>query len=121
MILGGGSVGAAPEAMQLAECLDAIVGTTSNGKGTLPEKHPLSLGCTLRFAATQQALSTCDVVAAIGTEIAESDLWAPRLELKGDVLRVDIDPAQLDKNAHSSASVLGDAKQVLRELLESLS
>ena len=120
MILGGGSVGAATEAMQLAECVDAIVVTTCNGKGTLPEEHPLALGCTLRFAAVREALGSCDVVAAIGTEIAESDLWVPRLELRGSVLRVDIDPAQLDKNLPSSARVLGDAAQVLRELLTGL-
>ncbi|HEX6509549.1 MAG TPA: 5-guanidino-2-oxopentanoate decarboxylase [Chloroflexota bacterium] len=120
LILGGGAVGATAEATQLAECVDAVVVTTCNGKGTISEEHPLTLGCALRFAAAQEELARCDVVIAVGTEVGESDLWAPRLNLRGKVLRVDIDPAQLDKNLPSSAPVLGDAAEVMRELLAAL-
>jgi acetolactate synthase-1/2/3 large subunit len=120
MILGGGAVGAASEATKLAERLDAIVVTTCNGKGTVSERHPLSVGCALRFAAVREELAHCDVVAAIGTELSESDLWGPPLDLSCALVRVDIDRAQLDKNQRCSGSVLGDAAQVLGQILEAL-
>jgi thiamine pyrophosphate-dependent acetolactate synthase large subunit-like protein len=120
IILGGGAVGAAVEARELAGRLDAVVVTTCNGKGTLPEHHPLSLGAALRFAAVREELARCDVVAAVGTELAESDLWGPPLEVSGAVVRVDIDPAQLSKNLPADAPVLGDAACALREILAGL-
>jgi acetolactate synthase-1/2/3 large subunit len=124
MILGGGAVGAAIEATQLAERLDAVVVTTCNGKGTVSEEHPLSLGCALRFAAVREEFCRCDVVVAVGTELGESDLWGPPLELRGAVVRIDIDPAQLDKNLPlqrpPGASVVGDAAQVLGHTLAAL-
>jgi acetolactate synthase-1/2/3 large subunit len=120
LILGGGAVGAAAEALRLAECLDAVAVTTCNGKGSLSEEHPLALGCALRFAAVREELARCDVVVAIGTEVSESDLWGPPLALHGQVVRIDIDPVQLDKNLPSSVAVLGDAARVLQELLAAL-
>jgi acetolactate synthase-1/2/3 large subunit len=98
MILGGGSVGAAAEATRLAERIDAVVVTTCTGKGTVSEEHPLSVGCALRFNGVREELARCDVVVAVGTELGESDLWGPPLDLPGAVVRVDIDPAQLKKN-----------------------
>jgi acetolactate synthase-1/2/3 large subunit len=120
LILGGGSVGASPEATELAACMDAMVVTTSNGKGTVSEEHPLSLGCTLRFAAVREELSRSDVVVAIGTEVAELDLWGPQFDLHGSVVRIDIDPAQVDKNLPSSTFVAGDAARVLGGILAAL-
>ena len=49
--------------------------TTVNGKGVLDEKHPLSLGASIRLRAAQRYLAEADVVLAIGTELGESDLW----------------------------------------------
>lgn len=120
IILGGGAVNATDQAVALAERLDAIVVTTCAGKGTISERHPQSLGCSIRFAAAREALADCDVVMAVGTEIAESDLWVPRLDFQGKLVRVDIEPAQLHKNAHADAPILGDAGAVLGALLTEL-
>ena len=49
--------------------------TTVNGKGVLDERHPLSLGASIRLRAAQRFLAEADVVLAIGTELGESDLW----------------------------------------------
>ena len=66
----------------LAERLGAPVLTTVNGKGTLPEEHPLSLGARLNLPAARAFLADCDVVLAVGTELGESDLWGPPLDLR---------------------------------------
>jgi acetolactate synthase-1/2/3 large subunit len=120
LVLGGGARGAADVATALAERLGAAVVTTVNGKGVVPERHPLSLGASIRLRATQRWLANCDVVLAVGTELGESDLWGPSLELSGRLVRVDVDSGQLDKNAPAEVAVAGDAAAVLERLLEAV-
>ena len=55
LMLGGGSKDAAREARELAELLGAVVVTTVNGKGVVPESHPLSIGASLRLAPARAA------------------------------------------------------------------
>jgi 5-guanidino-2-oxopentanoate decarboxylase len=120
IVLGGGARGAAAAATLLAERLGAPVLTTVNGKGVVPERHPLSLGASIRLRAAQRWLEGCDAVLAVGTELGESDLWGPPPRLEGRVIRVDVDPAQLQKNVSADVEVPGDARAVLERLLEAV-
>ena len=83
LLVGGGAVDAAARIASLAERLDAVVVTTCNGKGAVPENHPLTLGAALRLEPARALLCESDVVLAIGTEIGESDLWIERLDSQG--------------------------------------
>jgi 5-guanidino-2-oxopentanoate decarboxylase len=94
--------------------------TTVNGKGVVDERHPLSLGASIRLRAAQRFLAERDVVLAVGSELGESDLWGPVPELGGKLIRVDIDPAQRDKNVRADVAVTGDARAVLGALAESV-
>ena len=121
IVLGGGASGAAPEALELARVLGAPAVTTANGKGTVPEDDPLSLGASIRLRGAQRFLAECDVVLAVGTELAESDLWRdPPLPLGGELIRIDVDPAQRDKNAPAAVAIVADAAVALRALLARL-
>ncbi len=120
-VFGGGAVDAGQEATELAHRLGVPVITTINGKGTVSERDPISLGSSIRLATAQDFLSRCDVVLAVGTELAESDLWRrPPLPLRGRMIRVDIDPGQLHKNQAAEVAIVGDARLVLRALLDAL-
>jgi 5-guanidino-2-oxopentanoate decarboxylase len=112
LVLGGGARGASEAAARLG--LPVI--TTVNGKGIVDERSPLSLGASIRLRAAQEWLAGRDVVVAVGTELGESDLWGPMPELGGRLVRVDVDPAQLHKNAPADVAVLGDARAVLEAL-----
>ncbi len=112
LVLGGGARGAAAE----AAALGLPVVTTVNGKGIVDERHPLSLGASIRLRAAQEWLAGRDVVLAVGTELGESDLWGPPLRLRGKLIRVDVDPGQLDKNAPADVGVVGDARAALAAL-----
>ena len=57
---------------------------------------------------------------AIGTELAESDLWGPPLELDGALLRLDIDPAQAHGNNAADVALIGDAAAGVDALLAAL-
>ena len=112
LVLGGGARGAGAA----AERLGIPVVTTVNGKGIVDERHPQSLGACIRLRAAQEWLAGRDVVVAVGTELGESDLWGPVPELGGQLVRIDVDPAQLQKNAPADVAVLGDARLALERL-----
>jgi 5-guanidino-2-oxopentanoate decarboxylase len=120
IVAGGGSTRAADEILALAERLGAPVVTTLNGKGVLDEGHPLSLGSNLRLAAARAVAEAADVLLVIGSKLGEAELWAPRLEAGGAVVRVDISPAQLHKNLAATVGIAGDAVAVTHALIDRL-
>lgn len=117
IVAGGGSVDAAHEVTALAERLGAPVLTTLNGKGVVDERHPLSLGSNLRLAAAREVAEDADVMLVIGSKLGEAELWAPRLEARGAVVRIDISPLQLNKNLDATVGIVGDAAAVGAALL----
>ncbi|HEV7627676.1 MAG TPA: thiamine pyrophosphate-dependent enzyme, partial [Streptomyces sp.] len=120
VVLGGGARPASAECRELAEELGAPVVTTANGKGTVAETHPLSLGVSLHSTAVQAWLGECDAVLAVGTELAESDLWSEPPPLKGTVIRVDVDPAQMYAGIPADVPLVGDARESVRAVLDLL-
>jgi thiamine pyrophosphate-dependent acetolactate synthase large subunit-like protein len=121
IVLGGGAAEAGPAALALARLLGSPVITTANGKGTVPERDPLSLGASIRLRSAQSFLAECDAVLAVGTELAESDLWRdPPLTLDGSLVRIDIDPGQRNKNATATVAIVAHADAALEALARSL-
>ena len=94
----------------------APVATTVNGKGTVDEAHPLSVGASVRLRALQKAAADSDALLVIGTELGDSDLWEG--QIRGQVvIRCDIDPAQLDKNCPADHALLGDAAATMSRVV----
>lgn len=120
IVAGGGAVDAAHEVTLLAERLGAPVLTTLNGKGVVDERHPLSLGSNLRLAAARAVAEDADVLLVVGSKLGEAELWAPRLEAGGAVIRIDISPSQRDKNLTATVGLTGDAATVLGALLSAI-
>ncbi|HEX6444809.1 MAG TPA: thiamine pyrophosphate-binding protein, partial [Streptosporangiales bacterium] len=120
ILVGGGSRGAYREVRSLAERLEAPVAASVGGKGVLAEDHPLALGAGLHHRSVAAFAADCDVLLAVGTELAPADLWNGPLPIDGELVRVDIDPAQVTANAHPDAALVGDAADVLRGLREML-
>jgi len=119
IIAGGGARGATTEIRLLAERLGALVVTTCNGKGVLPENHPLSAGTSIRFPAVQDHLAASDVALVVGSELGDSDLWGGTVRSR-TLIRLDIDPSQLDKNLNAQIHLLGDAADTLQAVLRTL-
>ncbi len=113
LLVGGGARGAAEQVRALAERLGAPVVTTTNGKGVLPEDHPLALGAGVHLPTVRDLVDEADVVLAVGTELAPSDLWYGALPLAGKLLRIDVDPVGLVTNAAPALTLLGDAAATL--------
>src|SRR5580698_4242665 len=82
---------AAPELQRLVESLDCPLVTTAAGKGVLPESHPSNFGCSLPYQPVQQMIADADVVLAVGTELAETDIYfSTKLPLGGLLIRIDV-------------------------------
>jgi thiamine pyrophosphate-dependent acetolactate synthase large subunit-like protein len=119
MLVGGGARGASEWVRRTAERLGAPVVTSTNGKGVLAEDHPLSLGAGLHLPAVRDLVAEADVVLAVGTELAPSDLWYGPLPLDHGLVRIDIDAAAVLTNAVPESALVGDAARTL-EVLHSL-
>lgn len=117
IIAGGGAIEAAGELQQLAEQLNAAVFTTVAGKGLLPVFHQLNAGATLCLAPTWDYIAKADVILAVGTELAETDMWREKLPLSGKLIRVDIDPVKMNDFYFSDVAMVSDAKQALQALV----
>ncbi len=115
IIAGGGSRGADAQLRRLAERLHAPVITTCNGKGVLPETHPLSLGAHIRLPGAQARLNQSDALLVIGSELGDSDLWEGKITAKS-VIRIDISASQLNLNVPALIAVHADAGEALERI-----
>ncbi len=106
---------------KLAEKLKAPVTNTLLGKGEFPETHPLSLGMLGMHgtAYSNKALINCDLILSIGSR------WDDRINgnnkefcVGAKKLHIDIDPAEINKIVMPDASVVGNAKEVVEELVK---
>jgi 5-guanidino-2-oxopentanoate decarboxylase len=94
--------------------------STNAGKGILPESHPLSLGCSVLQEASQQALAHADVVLLVGSEVGQGDHFLPKLEIAGDIIRIDIDPTELTSLYAAAVPIQADARAAMRALASAL-
>jgi 5-guanidino-2-oxopentanoate decarboxylase len=121
IIAGGGSVGAAKALVALAEKIGAAVLPTIAGKGVIPDDHPLALEVTLDRPETQAFLAKADLVLAVGTELAEPDIWQDKpLDLGGPLIRIDLDAAVLARDYDSAVAIRADAKASLSAISAAL-
>ncbi len=118
---GGGVItsSATAELKKLAVDNGIFVTHTLMGKGAFPEDHKLSLGM-LGMHGTRcanYAMCETDLIVAVGARFDDRitgklSEFAP----KATVVHIDIDPAEISKNVYAHIPIVGDAKQILREL-----
>jgi acetolactate synthase-1/2/3 large subunit len=109
------------ELRELAETAQLPVMTTMAGKSAFPEDHPLSLGTGGHTVTGQAAgfLVRSDVILAIGSGLARNAFTTP-LPAGKTIVQSTIDPADLDKEYPTDLALLGDAKLVLRQLIDEI-
>ena len=116
---GGGVVGsgAGPALVALAERLGAPVVTTVEGRGSIPEDHPLCLGALTTSPQVEDVVSGADVVLAVGTRFQGHSTRNWRLSFGGTLAHLDADPAVIGRNYPAALPVVGDARIGLGLLL----
>lgn len=123
MVCGRGTIvsGAWEEVTALAERLALPVTTTLNGKGSIDERHPLALGVTgtYRRPSTDAAIAEADLVLYVGGHQGGATTNLKRMPKPGvRVIHIDINPAQPGANYPNVLPLVGDARTVLRQMLE---
>jgi acetolactate synthase-1/2/3 large subunit len=123
IVAGGGvrSSGAGPELVGLAERLQIPVATSLNAKDVIPGNHPLSVGVVGSYSrrSANQAVQEADLVFFVGSQTGSqvTNTWSVP-PLSTPVIQADIDPAELGRHYCNEVSLLGDARAVLRRLIE---
>jgi 5-guanidino-2-oxopentanoate decarboxylase len=120
ILVGGGAVGCRKALTEIAERIGAPVLATSAGKGILPHSHALSLGCSMLQEASRETLADADVVLLVGSEVSSGDHFLPKLEISGDIIRIDIDPAQLTAVYPAAVPIQADTRAALLALSSTL-
>ncbi|MBW2122041.1 MAG: biosynthetic-type acetolactate synthase large subunit, partial [Deltaproteobacteria bacterium] len=122
---GGGIIhsGAHRELMALAELAQIPVTLTLLGLGGFPADHPLFLGMLGMHGtyAANMAVTHCDLLIAIGSRF--DDRVTGKVETfasSARIIHVDIDPSSISKNVSVDVPIVGDAKNVLDQMVRLL-
>ncbi|MFA6216535.1 MAG: biosynthetic-type acetolactate synthase large subunit [Candidatus Omnitrophota bacterium] len=122
---GGGiiSSGAHLVLRALAEKIKAPVTWTLMGIGGFPATHKLSLGMLGMHgtAYANHAVMDSDLIIAVGARFDDrvtgrTDTFAPHAK----IIHIDIDPSSISKNIRVDVPIVGDAKNILGEIVEQL-
>lgn len=107
------------ELRELAELLQIPVFTTMSGKSAFPENHPLSLGAggRTRPKMVMHFLKRADLVFAIGSSCTNEPYTTPIPDGKV-IMQATIDERDINKDYPVEHAVIGDAKLVLRQLID---
>ena len=124
LFVGWGAKGAAAEIVQLAELMEAPVATTLQGLGVFPGNHPLHTGLAFGASAVpagRNAFADCDLMLAIGTKFSELGTgFFFSAEVPKDLIHVDINPDNFNRNYPAREAIAGDAGMVAGALLKAL-
>lgn len=123
IVVGGGVIaaGASKQLLRLAERLDAPVLTNLEGRGAIPDDHPLCLGNFFEARSIHKAMREADVTLAIGTTFAAGvGGAAAALTPAGKLIQIDVDPAVVGRMHRADVPVIGDAALALEALFSEL-
>lgn len=125
IVAGGGAriSGAAEEVTRLAEKCNIPVATSVDGKGMIPENHPLSVGVVGSYSAwcANKAVYEADLVIYIGSSVGDQTAHNWKVPAQGtQIIQIDIDPSELGRSYPNTLGIHGDAKVTLQMLIAQL-
>ncbi len=125
LYVGGGVIKAeaSAELLELAELTGIPVVTTLMARGAFPDSHRQNMGMPGMHGTVGAvaALQKSDLLITLGARFddrvtGQLDSFAPNAK----VIHADIDPAEIGKNRHADVPIVGDCREVIAELIETL-
>lgn len=106
---------ASEELRQFVDATGIPFYTTPQGRGVVPEDHPRCF-----LGARSLAFREADAFLFLGTRFNYVISYArsPRFNADAKVIQVNVDPAEIGKNRPVDVGIVGDAKTVLRQMLD---
>ncbi len=124
LIVAGAGVtfaGANKQLLQLAELLQAPILLGGKSHDAAPTDHPLVIATAGYIPSELRSLITqCDVALVVGSKLGAERTNDGQLPLPGNVIQIDIDPAEIGRHYPISLSIVSDARLALEALLGSL-
>ena len=114
------------ELQRLAEMLGAGVATSYKGKSTLPETHPQALGMVGQYGqqSANTAVGRADVVLVVGAKLSSQEtvgetpsLFNPKRQT---IIQIDVEERNAGWSFPIELGLIGDAKEVMAQLIEAL-
>lgn len=121
IICAGGGVllsEAQEELRSFAEIHGIPVVSTMMGIGVMPTDHPLYFGMVGNNGKpyANRAMNESDLLIMVGARVADRAVSQPDLITKDKVLvHIDVDPAEIGKNAGPTIPLVGDAKHIFQD------
>ncbi len=106
---------ASVEITELAELLGAPVVMTSNGKGSIDDRHPLAFN----GHSGLLILDKVDVAFAVGTRFLDGNSNSNHRHFD-TTIHLDIDPEEIGRNFTPDIALLGDVKSGLRAVIDEI-
>ena len=125
LYVGGGVIkaGATVELMKLAEQTGIPVVTTLMARGAFPDSHVQHLGMPGMHGtvAAVAAMQKADVIVALGARFDDRVTGQlASFAQHATIIHADIDPAEISKNRTADVPIVGDARDVLVELVSAV-
>lgn len=124
VIVAGGGVcasGAGSELVELARRLRIPVATSLNGKDSINEADPLSVGVVGSYSreTANRVVNRADLVCFVGTQTGgmTTNVWTVP-PIGTAAIQIDIEPSHLGRNYPLDAAVVGDARSVLSRMTD---
>ena len=125
LIIAGGGVLFSQASAQLAKFVDATgipVCETQGGKSSLPDDHPLNMGAVgvTGTSAANRLAEEADLVLAVGTRLQDFTTGSWALFKNGGKQVIGLNVQPFDAGKHRALSLVGDARETLKELRKAL-
>ena len=121
IVAGGGAVASSAQSAvaDFAERFSIPVASSCDGKGVVPDTHPLNAGVVGSYSAkcANQIVSESDLVIYVGSAVGDQVTHNWKIPKEGtQVIQIDINPSELGRNYRSTLGILGDAQVTVKKL-----
>ncbi|HEY8290513.1 MAG TPA: thiamine pyrophosphate-binding protein [Acetobacteraceae bacterium] len=125
IVAGAGALasGAGKELLALGEALAAPIATSLGGRGLIPTRHRLSVGCAGNYAAppANQIVHEAELVVFVGCHTGDQVTHTWRIPaIETPCIQIDIDPLELGRSYADTLGLMGDPKATLAKLLTAI-
>lgn len=108
------------ELKEFAEMIGAAVVSGQSGKGALPENHPQWIGHFATMPLTKELFEKSDLLISIGTKFRGNETGNGSVPLPEEHIGIDLNINAFNLNYPITYGIVGDAKQVLSQIVEEL-
>ena len=122
--VGGGAIAsnASEQVLALAEKINSPICNSLMARGVVPTNHPLYTGMIGMHGtkASNITATKCDLFIALGARFSDRVVSNPENLSNANIIHIDIDPAEINKNVKVDLSITADLKEALELIVSSV-